>query len=308
MKKKLLSKTGKLPLVLCAALALVFQSSHRAGANARAPRSNRPQRAARMSEHVTVQAAGRGNPWINLSDGREVEADFTGSASVAHELEENQAEPLSLASADFDEDGVPDLVCGYRTASGGAITLRRGNLDSIYPNSPEAQRHRQEAMSEESLSGGEYSPAPFLAGAHGFEAVDAPEFMGTGDFDNDGHIDVVFGSAGSSALNFLHGDGLGNLGFAETITLPGRVTAVATGDINRRDGLEDVVVGIAGPDGPKLLVFEGPDGALRASPEIIPLPASATAFASGQLDDSYEIDLAIAAGPELLILHGRDGK
>jgi hypothetical protein len=28
-------------------------------------------------------------------------------------LEQNQAKPVSLASADFDEDGVPDLITGY---------------------------------------------------------------------------------------------------------------------------------------------------------------------------------------------------
>src|SRR5262249_23682717 len=220
MKKKLLSKSGKLPLLLlCAALALVFQSSHRAGANASAPRSNRPQRAARLSHHVTVQAAGRGNPWINLSDGREIEADFTSSASVAQELTKNQAEPLSLASADFDEDGVPDLVCGYGHGSGGILVLRRGNIDSIYPNSPEAQQRREEALGEESFSSGESAPTPFLAGARTFESVDAPQFIGTGDFDNDGHTDVVFASAGSSALNFLLGDGLGNLGRTRTLPL-----------------------------------------------------------------------------------------
>ncbi|HJZ68698.1 MAG TPA: VCBS repeat-containing protein, partial [Blastocatellia bacterium] len=306
MKKKLLSRARFLSGLLCVGFVLLLQFSHRAGASGSAPRSNPSQRAARLSGHITVQAAGRGNPWINLSDGRDLELDYTGSASVAHELERNQAEPLSLASADFDEDGVPDLLCGYVTSSGGILTLRRGNLDSIYPNSPEAQQRRREALGEESLSSGEYAPTPFLADVRVFEAADAPQFMGTGDFDNDGHLDVVFATAGSSAIDFLHGDGQGNLGRSETIRLPGRVTAMTTGDINRRDGLEDVVVGIVGVDGPQVLIFEGPDGVLKATPEAIPLPVEATALAIGQLDDSYEIDLAIAAGHELLIAHGRD--
>src|SRR5215813_616705 len=153
MKWRLLSKTRRLLLVLvCVALALLLRSSHRAGADATASRSRPSERAARLSGHISVQAAGRGNPWINLSDGRELEPDYTGPVPVMQDLETNRAEPLSLASGDFDEDGVPDLVCGYRTSSGGIITLRRGNLDSVYPNSPEAQRHRQEAISEEGLS------------------------------------------------------------------------------------------------------------------------------------------------------------
>ncbi|MFY9557500.1 MAG: FG-GAP-like repeat-containing protein, partial [Blastocatellia bacterium] len=69
-----------------------------------------------------------------------------------------------------------------------------------------------------------------------------------------------------------------------------------------------VVVGVSGEEGPKVLVFEGPEGALRANPAIFDLPAEATALALGQLDDSYEMDLAIAAGNELICVHGRDRK
>jgi hypothetical protein len=36
------------------------------------------------------------------------------------------------------------------------------------------------------------------------------------------------------------------------------------------------------------------------------LPTEATALALGQLDDSYEMDLAVAAGRELIVVHGRD--
>ena len=103
--------------------------------SAGASRSEHYQRAARLSQHISVQAAGRGNAWINLNDG---------AARMVRALETNQAEPLALATGDFEEGGVPDLVCGYRTASGGIVALHGGNLDSIYPNSPEAQQRKQE--------------------------------------------------------------------------------------------------------------------------------------------------------------------
>src|SRR5215470_5317815 len=98
--------------------------------------------AAVMGDQVTVQAAGRGLPWINLSDGREVVAAHTGPADLCQVLEDNQAAPLAMASADLDEDGVPDLVCGYRAQKGGIITVHRGNVDSLYPNTPEATARR----------------------------------------------------------------------------------------------------------------------------------------------------------------------
>lgn len=83
---------------------------------------------------------------------------------------------------------------------------------------------------------------------------------------------------------------------------------MVVGEINRRDGLDDIVVGVSSEQGARVLVFEGPQGAFRASPEGFDLPEEATSLALGQLDDSYEMDLAIAAGHELMILHGRDRK
>src|SRR5215471_6178899 len=114
--------------------------------------------AALMGDQVTVQAAGRGLPWINLTDGREVVAAHTGPADLCQVLENNQAAPLTLAAADLDEDGVPDLVCGYRaqqTQGGGVLTIHRGNIDSIYPNTPEAVRRRGHGTQ------GTYTDAPF---------------------------------------------------------------------------------------------------------------------------------------------------
>src|SRR6185503_13061513 len=78
--------------------------------------------------------------------------------------------------------------------------------------------------------------------------------------------------------------------------------------INRADGLNDVVVGIASPAGPQALVFEAPEGALKAEPERIPLPAEVACLALGQLDDKGEMDLAVGAGNDLMIVHGRDRK
>src|SRR5438445_8248439 len=55
-------------------------------------------------EHVSVQAAGRGNPTINLNDGRELLTSYVGPPELQAALEQNNAQPLTLAAADFDED------------------------------------------------------------------------------------------------------------------------------------------------------------------------------------------------------------
>jgi all-beta uncharacterized protein/S-layer family protein len=254
---------------------------------------------ARPSGQVSIQAAGRGNPAVNLTDGRDVLTSFVGEAELVQALSENRAQGLSLASADFDEDGVPDLVSGYACASGGIITIHRGNVDSIYPNSPEAKRRKAE---------GTFTDAPFLSPASVFAVSESADLIGAGDFDGDSHLDVVAARRGGTSLHLLSGDGRGGLIESRAIELREAVTAMVTGEINRRDGLDDVVVGVVGKGGAKALVFEGPQGALRADPESFVLPDEAATLALGQLDDSYEMDLAVAAGKELVIVHGRDRK
>jgi hypothetical protein len=60
---------------------------------------------------LTLHAAQSGARYLNLCDGHMLAATL---APAGH------AQPLSLASADFDQDGVPDLVSGYAVAKGGS--------------------------------------------------------------------------------------------------------------------------------------------------------------------------------------------
>ncbi len=246
-----------------------------------------------------LRAAGRGNPAINLQDGYGLEQTYEGDALLAQALEKDQAAPLSIASADFDEDGAPDLVTGYRHAAAGILTLCRGNIDSIYPNSPEAQKRKAESR---------FIDSAFLPHARAVSLPAPPDFLSAGDFDADGHWDVVSAQAGANALFLLAGDGRGGFLPARRIQLRGSVTVMVAGEINRADGLTDLAVSINAGDGPKALVFEGPEGALRAEPEEIQLPAEARAMAMGQMDDAYPMDLAVGAGSEAIIIHGRDRK
>jgi hypothetical protein len=239
----------------------------------------------RLSEGISVRAD-RGNSALRLSDGRDVLTSYVGTSKSQQVLEQNQAGPLALAAADFDEDGIPDLVSGY-AATTGLITIDRGNPDTLYRNS-------------------NTTAAPFLSTARIFEAGLRPDFIGVGDFDADGHNDVLVATRGSNTLYLLPGDGHGNFGLANQIQVDGQVTALVTGEINRRDGLLDFVIATEGVNGPQALVFEGPQGAIRAHPEAFFLPGPANQLALGQLDSEYPIDLAISAGHSLLIIHGRD--
>ena len=254
---------------------------------------------AQLSSRRSVRIAGSANPTVKLYEGRDMLTAYRGADELRQLLEENQAQPLALASGDFDEDGTPDLVGGYAGARRGIITLYRGNVDAVYPQSAEAQQRRTD---------GTFTESPFLAPGGVFEVTGAPDFLGAGDFNGDGHYDLVTASRGSHILYLLPGDGRGGFGPAQEVRLTGGVTALVVGEINRADGLLDVVIGIAGDNGAQLLVFEGPEGALRAQPEVFQLQTPAVSLALGQLDNDYEMDLAVAAGQELLLLHGRDRK
>ena len=94
---------------------------------------------------TTLHAAERGAPWVSFSDGTDLQTTYTGSEALVATMKAGLAEPLALATGDFDEDGLPDLVSGFISPSGGLFTLHRGNVDAIYPYSPPA--HQQDRKS-----------------------------------------------------------------------------------------------------------------------------------------------------------------
>src|SRR5207253_7469048 len=174
-----------------------------------------------------------------------------------------------------------------------------GNVGANNPDTPGARLRKAD---------GTFTAAPFLSTALALEVGAPADFLGAGDFDADGHWDIVFAARGGMALHFLPGDGKGGFGPEKEIRLTGGVTAMVTGEINRPDGLTDLVVGIDGEQGSQVCVFEGPLGAMRAQLELFSAPHAVTSLSLGQVDNDYEMDLVIASGNELLVVHGRDRK
>lgn len=284
MKKNLSLQVAALSVGLLFVQSLIPLASD-AGVQAQREDSQEPVGVARLSADVTINIAGRGRPWMALGDGRALVTSYVGTESGARMLRQDQARPLSLASYGSVE-AADGLVCGYESPTGGGmVAVHRIAKDRVH-RLTDAVR--------------------FEAPAQVVELPEPAEFIATGDFDADSRIDLVAASSGGEALYLVRGIERGAIGSPERIELPAKVTALVAGEINRADGLADLVVGVTGDEGPKALVFEGPKGALRQEPEVIELPADAVSLAIGQLDDSYEYDLAVAAGTELLIVHGRD--
>ena len=74
---------------------------------ARTPARATVKATARLGERVGVRAAGRGHPFVKLSDGRDLLADYEVTSDSFAAPDAAGARPLALASADFDEDGTP---------------------------------------------------------------------------------------------------------------------------------------------------------------------------------------------------------
>jgi len=224
-------------------------------------------------------------PYLSLREARTVATRYARALPAA--------QPRATTRADFDEDGMPDLAAGLATSNGaGAIAIHRGNVHALWPYGP----YR-----------GTDQPA-FLPDARVFSLPEPPDFLAAGDFDADGHYDIVAAQAGGAALYFLKGDGHGGFADPQYIPLPGAVTAMTAGEFNRPDGLADLMVAVTTPSGPQALVFESPAGAIRATPETFDLPAAAASMVVMPLDGGVANGLAIAAGRELLLIHGRDRK
>lgn len=167
---------------------------------------------------------------------------------------------LAVCADDFDEDGVPDLVLGYATKSGGGLMFYRGNVDAIHPNTIEARERR---------ASGAFLDDPFLPPVLLIETSEAPEFLVAGDFDNDGHRDVAFAAGSSSILYLAAGTGRGTLGHERPISLPGPTRMLASGEVGHADGLPEILVDVDGARGVESLVFEGSHGALRSRPRVL---------------------------------------
>ena len=114
-------------------------------------------------------------------------------------------------------------------------------------------------------------PAAFLPNSQRFPVPESPDLIVAGDFDADGHSDILTAHRGSNALYFLKGNGNGGFASAKRVEVAGTVTDLISGEINRPDGLPDLIVGVSGDGGSAALVYQSPQGALKAQPESFPV-------------------------------------
>jgi len=116
-----------------------------------------------------------------------------------------------LTGADFDEDGTKELVAAYKddaTQTGGFVIMKMPGFTVIQND--------------------------LALGHNALQAV-------AGDFDGDGHQDVVAARFDSNVVRFYRGDGSGTVTFVNEVTLPGNpVSEIRAFDLDG-DGRSDLV-------------------------------------------------------------------
>ncbi|HEU4477482.1 MAG TPA: hypothetical protein VFR80_03130, partial [Pyrinomonadaceae bacterium] len=237
---------------------------------------------------ITVHAAGRGKPYLNFQDGRSMEVSYRGDSTLTNALQNGAAQARSLASADFDNNGTPEVLVGSAFNGAGIIALHRGNPDAFAPTDDSVFVRMQQG----------YNPVSLLPDADVYALPVSPDFLVAGTFTHDSEKDVLFAAKGG-ALYLMAGDGSGRLGSPQQIDLPGPVTALAAGEFRAADGYTDIAVGV----GESLLIFDAVEGLSNALVQY-QLSEPASAIELGSLDDDPFMDVAVASGSEVLIVHG----
>ncbi|GAB6040704.1 hypothetical protein JCM17961_13780 [Endothiovibrio diazotrophicus] len=211
-----------------------------------------------------------------------------------------------LAIADFNGDGHPDVANG-----GQAITLLLGNGDGNFPNTDTflADPGRLSVTDfdgdgrRDLLIGGPYSATALLNGGdprHPFHTrtvpiANTPVTAVSGDFNGDGHPDVVSGEQvpfydGPSTVSLLLGDGQGGLAAAGSWPVGTALLDLASADLDG-DGHLDLVA--ANRDSSDLTLLFGDGGG--AFPDRITLPTEGTprAVTTADLDGDGHGELIV---------------
>lgn len=230
------------------------------------------------SREVTIRTQERGGKHLNFYEGRRLEtgADHSGG------------EPVALVSADFDSDGIADIITADR---GGGLQLLKGTDPANFAIDATGQRRAERE--------------PFSAVGVEISLGISPDLMFAGDFNADGKQDILAVKKGARDILLLGGDGTGRFTAPRSIGVDGAISAAAAGQVGRSDGQADLAVAVTNENGSFVFVYEHPEGAFKHEPEVIKLPSPTNSITIGNTDEDFYSDIAIACGSDLVIIHER---
>jgi uncharacterized protein (TIGR03437 family) len=179
----------------------------------------------------------------------------------------------SVAIADFNKDGKPDLIAANMFSA--FVSYFRGNGNGTFATGVNI---------------------PLTAGGSALTA----NYVVAGDFNGDSKPDLAVGTSGGIAVALGNGDG--TFQSAMTANLPGRVQKMVTGDFNG-DGKLDLAVASApgfdagSPPGELSILLGNGNGTFRSATPVTGI--NAVSVASGDLNGDGKPDLVVADGGDL---------
>ena len=168
---------------------------------------------------------------------------------------------FSIASADFNGDGVPDFVVGQSPTSPGLglvvfLTSSGGSL----------------------ATGISYAPN------------DALSYVAVGDFNRDGRTDIVASNWATGAVEVLRGNGDGTFQSPTSISLPGITNGLVVADLNG-DGWPDVA--LVGKDPAVYILLNNGSGTLTLA-GTYPIAGAGNELVAADINNDGKLDLCIA--------------
>ena len=183
--------------------------------------------------------------------------DFRFARAVNTDLDFGAPDPI--ATGDFDDDGLDDVVVASPGGDVAQLALLTANPDLT------------------------------LTLAAQPSGLAAQEAIATGDIDGDGHIDVVQVSDDSGQATVLYGDGTGAFGQQDSFDVPFKPQSVAVADFDA-DGRHDVLVGTA--DRGSLATFRiAQDRSVTSGPSVVEGVRDINEIATGDFNGDGDLDV-----------------
>ena len=178
--------------------------------------------------------------------------------------------PVSIAVADFNNDGKQDLALTSESLGNVSVLLGNGN--------------------------GTFQTAVSSTVGQG------PRSVAVGDFNGDGNPDLVTVNEYGNNINILIGNGDGTFKAPVSYMAGTNPRSVVVGDFNR-DGIMDLAVANYGSGGISILLGKG-DGTFQGATSV-PVAANPQSLAIADMNTDGKADLVVAAGSSVSILLGK---
>jgi len=182
------------------------------------------------------------SPWLNLRVGKRAATEYVGDEAAVADFAGGSVRAVSVASADIDGDGFPDLISGFNSGDGGVVTLHRGNRSAFAP---------EDVESRSGLNVGEFA-APFTYQSQAVQLPFSPDYIAAVNSLNG----VAVAANGGNSIAILTADENGVLTVARQINVAGQITALTSGQLNGQNPAGVLAVAIQNENGNSVIVMD----------------------------------------------------